>query len=45
MGPEIGHAQVAEQDAAVGVRVSAHPPLPRGREIGELGPQTARLIE
>ena len=45
VGPEIGHPQVAEQDAAVGVRVGAHPPLPLGREIGELGPQPARLIE
>ena len=45
MGPEIGHAQVAEQDAAVGVRVGAHPPLPLGRETGEFGQQPARLIE
>jgi hypothetical protein len=38
---EVGQPQVAQQQAAVGVRVGAHPPLALGRERGELGAQRA----
>jgi hypothetical protein len=44
VGPEIGHAQVPEQDAAVGVRVRSHPPLPLGRELGQLRQQIVACV-
>ena len=31
---EVRHSQVAQQNAAVGVRIGAHPPLALGRQFG-----------
>ena len=36
---EVGQLQVAQQQAAVGVRVGAHPPVVPGRQRGQLGRQ------
>jgi hypothetical protein len=42
---EVGQAQVAQELAAVRVRVGAHAPLPLGRQLGQLEPQPAALVE
>ena len=38
---EIRHPQVAEQHAAVGVGICAHPPVARGRQFGQFRFQAA----
>ena len=43
--PEVGHLQILEQQAAVGVRVRAHALLALGRQLGQLRDQAARLVE
>ena len=42
---EVGQHEVAEQRAAVRVRVRAHPPLALGRQRRELGHEPALLVE
>ena len=42
---EVGQPQVAEQDAAVGVRVGPHPPLALGASACSSGMRPARLVE
>ena len=42
---KVRQAEVLEQEAAVGVRVGAHAPCPRGRERGELGSEAAVLVK
>ena len=42
---KVGHLQLAQQQAAVGVGVGAHPPLALGRERGQLRAQGAALVE
>ena len=42
---EIGQPQVAEQDAAVGVRVGPHPALALGGQLAQLGDEPAALVE
>ena len=42
---EIRHPQVAQQNAAVGVRIRAHAPLARGRQLRQFRLQAAPLIE
>ena len=42
---EIGHFQVAEQHAAVGVRVGAHASVAFGGEFGQFGAKAAVLVE
>ena len=42
---EVRQAQVPEQGAAVGVRVGAHAPGALGRQLGQLGPEAAVLVE
>ena len=42
---EIGHLQILEQQAAVGVRVGAHAPLALGRQLGQLRHEFAGLVE
>ena len=42
---EVRQAQVAQQQAAVGVRVGAHPALALGRERDDLRARTAVLVE
>ena len=42
---EVGQAQVAKQQAAVGVRVGAHAALPSGAQLGQLGPEPAGVVE
>ena len=42
---EVRHAQVAEQDAAVGVRIGAHPPVPLGGQLGQVRHEAAVGIE
>ena len=39
---EVGQAQVAEQQAAVGVRVGAHAPLALRGQLGQFGHQARR---
>jgi hypothetical protein len=41
----VGQVEVAQQNAAVGVRVGAHPPVPRGGELQQFGHRPARLVE
>ena len=41
----VGEVQVAQQQAAVGVRIGAHAPLPAGRQCGQLGLQASLLVE
>ena len=43
--PEIGHLEIAQEYAAVGVRVGAHAPLALGGEFGQLGDELAGLVE
>ena len=45
MGVEIRHAQVAEENSAVGVRISAHPPVALGRQFGQFRQEPAVVIE
>ena len=45
MVAEVRQAQVAQQQAAVGVRVGAHPALALGHEREHVGPRTAVLVE
>jgi hypothetical protein len=42
---KVRHAQVAQQHAAIGVRVGAHAPLALGRQFGQLRDQSALGIE
>ena len=42
---ELRHAQVAQQQAAVGVRIGAHAPLCPGRQSGELCAQPTGAVE
>ncbi len=42
---EIRQAQVAQQQAAVGVRVGAHAAGASGREFGQLRPQSSAIVE
>ena len=42
---EVRHAQVAQQNAAIGVRVGAHPPVALRRQLGQFRHQPAVLIE
>ena len=42
---EIRHAQIAQQHAAVGVRIRAHAPLALRRQLGQLRLQAALLVE
>ena len=42
---EVRHAQVAQQNAAVGVRIGAHPPVALRRQLGQFRHQPAILIE
>ena len=42
---EVGQAQVAQQQAAVGVRVGAHAALAARRQLRELGQQPALVVE
>ena len=42
---EVGQLELAQQQAAVGVRVGAHAPLARGRQRGQLRAQRAVLVE
>ena len=42
---EIRHAQVAQQNAAVGVRIGAHPPVALRRQFGQLRHEPAIFIE
>ena len=39
---KVGHAQVAQQHAAVGVRIGAHPPVALRRQLGQLGDRAGR---
>ena len=45
MDAEIRHAQVAQQHAAVGVRIGAHPPVALRRQLGQFRHQPAVRIE
>ena len=42
---EVRHPQVAQQNAAVGVRISAHPPVTLRCELGQFRHETAMFIE
>jgi hypothetical protein len=42
---KIRHAQVAQQNPAVGVRIGAHPPVALRRQIGQFRYQAAIIIE
>jgi len=42
---EVGHAEVAEKRAAIGMRVGAHSPVARWGQVGEFGQQSALLVE
>ena len=42
---EVRHPQVSQQDAAVGVRVGAHPPVALRRQLGQLRNEPAILVE
>ena len=42
---EVGHPQVPQQQAAVGVRVGAHPPVALGRELSQVRDERASLAE
>ena len=42
---EVGHHQVAQQQPAVGMRVGAHPPVPRGASACKLRDQPSALVE
>src|SRR4051812_21519324 len=42
---KVGQPQVAQQDAAVGVRVGPHPPLALGGQRLKIGEEPARLIK
>ena len=42
---EVRHAQVAQQNAAVGVRIGAHPPVALRRQLGQFRQESAVLIE
>src|SRR4029077_4202928 len=42
---KVGHAQVAQKQAAIGMGVGAHAALAPGREFGELWPEAALLVE
>ena len=45
MAVEIRHAQVAQQNAAVGVRIGAHPPVALRCQLGQFRYKTAIFIE
>ena len=42
---EVRHAQVAQQNAAVGMRIGAHPPVALRRQLGQFRHEPAILIE
>ena len=42
---KIGHAQIAQQHPAVGVRIGAHAPVALGRKFGQFRFQAALLVE
>ena len=42
---EVRQSQIAQQQAAIGVRVGAHAPLAAGRQLGQLGTQPAVVVE
>ena len=42
---EVRHSQIAQQNAAIGVRVGADPPLALGCQLGQFRHQPAVLIE
>jgi len=43
--PEVGQDEIAQELAAVGVRVGAHPSVAAGRQLGELRHEPALLVE
>ena len=45
MDAKVRHPEVAQQGAAVGMGIGAHPPLALGRELGELRDQAAAGVE
>ena len=45
MDLKVRHAQVAQQNAAVGVGIGAHPPLAFGRQFSQFRLETAAFIE
>ncbi len=45
MHAKIGHEQVAQQEATVGVRIGAHPPGALGRKLGQFGDQPPTFVE
>jgi hypothetical protein len=42
---KVGHLQIAQQEASVGVRVGAHAPLPLGCQRRQLGTEGPALVE
>jgi len=45
VGLKVRHAQVAQQHAAVGVWIGAHPPLALRRQLGQFWKEPAIVVE
>ena len=45
MDAEVGHLQIAQQQAAIGVRIGAHAPVALRRQLGQLGDQPPAVVE
>ncbi len=45
MAAEIRHPQVMQQEAAIGMRVRAHPAITHRRQFGQFGHQSTLFIE